>query len=192
MSLLSEWWRIGCQTKRSLSMWLIRKLFESHLWSSQYVYVSWFELRFSHECCWLKQWHLAALFDTCFDPARKSHDYDCDGIKLSLRVRASLARRIRHVMTHFHCVSAMSIKLPRMCSLVSWANISWCSWHFAALIVTLFISNKWNTLAVSLNVCNNWHWQSISKWAKLSTRQTYRCVMITPLSRPQVDTLKSR
>ena len=26
------------------------------------VYVIWFQLRFSHECWWLKQWHLAALF----------------------------------------------------------------------------------------------------------------------------------
>ena len=38
---------------------------------------------------------------------KKSHDYACGVIKLSLSVRDSrltqaLARRIRHVMTHFH------------------------------------------------------------------------------------------
>ena len=82
---------------------------------------------------WLKQWHLEALFTV-----RKSHDYACDGIKLSLSVRVSrltqsLAYRVPHVLTHFHWLSAMSIKLPRICSLFSLVNISWCWWHFAAL-----------------------------------------------------------
>ena len=48
------------------------------------VYVSWFELRFSHECWWLKQWHLAGLFT-----GRKNHDYTCTDIKLRLSVRVS-------------------------------------------------------------------------------------------------------
>ena len=85
------------------------------------VYVSWFELRFNHECWW------------------HSHDYACGGIKLSMSVTFSrliqaLACHYRHVVTHFHqqWVSAMSIKLPRICPLFSLVKISWCSWHFAA------------------------------------------------------------
>ena len=49
------------------------------------VYVIWFELCFSHEWWWLKQWQLDTLFI-----ARKSHDYACDGINLSLSVRVWL------------------------------------------------------------------------------------------------------
>ena len=66
------------------------------------------------------------------------HDNVCFGINLSLLVRVSrwseaFACHVRHVMTHFHWLSAMSIKLPRICSLFSLVKISWYSWHFAAL-----------------------------------------------------------
>ena len=109
------------------------------------AYVIWFELRFSHECWWLKQWHLAALFT-----ARKNHDNACAGIKLSLSVRLSrwtqeFTCRVQHVMAHFYWLSAMSIKLPRICSLFSLVKISWYSWHFAALggIMVFSVFSEW-------------------------------------------------
>ena len=97
------------------------------------VYVSWFELRFSHEF-W---WHLVALFT-----ARKNHDFGCVGIKLSLSVIwlivINFACRVWHAMTHFHWVSAMNIKQSRICSLISVVIIPWFSRHFATLLLCQF------------------------------------------------------
>ena len=132
-------------TKWVTKSWVLNKMYmidPPTVWVSpliiSVVYVSWFELRFSHECWWLKQWHLAALFR-----ARKRKScYACAGIKLSLSVietglTQALARRVRDVMTHFLWVSAMTIKLPRICSLFSVVIITRFSWHFAALPVTM-------------------------------------------------------
>ena len=58
--------------KMSPSVWLILQLLESRHWSSliSVVYVSWFELCFSHKSWWLKQWQLSALISHAHDILR--------------------------------------------------------------------------------------------------------------------------
>ena len=70
--------------------------------------------------------------------SHKNPDFACAGIKLSLSVRISrwtqaLVCRVRYVMTHFYWVSPMSIKLLRICLLVSLVNISRRLCHFTEL-----------------------------------------------------------
>ena len=127
----------------SPSMWLAHQLFESRLWSSYLC--AWYDLSFVSVMS-VGDWN-SGIWHHCSQP--KKHDYACAGIMLSLSVRVSrwtqvFAYRIRHVMTHFHWVSAMSIKLPRICSLFSLVNISLCSWHVAALLTAHFNELKIN------------------------------------------------
>ena len=103
------------------------------------VYVSWFEFRFSHECCWLKQRHLAALFT-----ARKSHDCVYDGIKLSLSVRVSRWTQVafgmyqattifvgeHHVMLMTFCSNGgKPMKIISLTQLISLPNQGWSALH---------------------------------------------------------------
>ena len=84
MSWRSEWSRVGCYLKCNQRCDLSINCL-SIVTDPSAVYVICFELPFSHECWWLKQWHLIALFTA----RKKNHDYACVGIKLSLSVRVS-------------------------------------------------------------------------------------------------------
>ena len=80
--------------------------------------------------------------------SQKNQYYACAGIKLSLSVRVSrwtqaFACRVWNGMTHCHWVSAMNIKLPRVCSLFSLVNISGCAWQ------TLPSGNNWRLHSTS-------------------------------------------
>ena len=118
----------------SPSMWLILQLLEYRHWSSQLC--TWSDLNFVSIMS-VNDWN-SGIRQHCSQP-QKNHDYGCAGIKLSLSVRVSrwtkeFTCRVQHVMTNFYWPSAMSIKLPRICSLFSLVKISWYSWHFAALV----------------------------------------------------------
>ena len=105
------------------------ELFQYSHWSSQLC--TWSDLSFVSVMS-VDDWN-SGIWQHCSQPEKKNHDYACVGIKLSLSVRVSrwtqeFTCRVQHVMTHFYWLSAMSIKLPRICSLFSLVKISWYSW----------------------------------------------------------------
>ena len=98
------------------------------------VYLNWFEVRFSHECWWLK--HLVALFI-----ARKRlclRRFKAQFISQSIALDSSIR------MSRSACHDALlwrNIKLPRVCSLFSVVILTWCWWHFATLFLIAILFN---------------------------------------------------